>query len=98
MKQSRKVLHGLVQLPLDPSVTLVSKRFLVRLAIILVFASLPIAGSIGLRRLSITLMGVNVVMCVVWALVRRERPNGVGLTHWDEALVMTGLWAAAHLI
>ena len=98
MKHPRTLLHGLIQLPLDPSVALVSKRIVVRLAILLFFAALPIAGTVGFRSMFIVLTGVNVIMCVIWALFRRERPNGVGLTHWDEALVMIGFWLTAHLI
>ena len=45
----------------------------------------------------VLLTGVNAIMCVVWALLRRERPNGIGLTHWDEALVMSGMWLTAQL-
>ena len=98
MKDSRDLFHDLVRLPLDPSVALVSKRFLVRLAIILTFAALPMAGGIGFRRMFIALTGINAVVCAIWALLRREPPNGAGLTHWDEALVMTSFWLTAYFI
>jgi hypothetical protein len=97
MKEIRARLLGFVRLPLDPSVAVVSKRFAIRLAILLIFAALPIAGSVGLRGMFIALTGVNVIMCVVWALLRRERLNGASLTHWDEALLMSSFWLAAHL-
>ena len=81
---------------MDPSVALVSKRFLVRLIIVIMFAALPISGGVGFRRMFIALSGVNVIICVVWALLRRERFNSTALTHWDEALFMSGFWLAAH--
>jgi hypothetical protein len=98
MKEFRARLRDFIHLPLDPSVALVSKRFVIRLAILLAFAALPIAGSIGFHRMFVTLTGVNVVMCAIWALLRRERFNAAGLTHWDEALLMSGFWLVAHLI
>jgi hypothetical protein len=98
MKEFRDRLRGFVRLPLDPSVAPVSRRFVVRLVILLIFSALPITGGIGFRRMFITLTGVNIAMCAIWALLRRERFNGASLTHWDEALVMTGFWLTAHLI
>ena len=98
IKEFRDRLLGFVHLPLDPSVALVSKRFVVRLAILLVFASLPIAGSAGFRRMFIALTGTNVIICAMWALLRRERFDGASLTHWDEALLMSSFWLAAHVI
>jgi len=94
-KNARKLLHRFVRLPLDPSVAHVSRRFLVRFAILLVFSALPIAG--GFKGMFVLLTGVNAIMCAVWALLRRERPNGAGLTHWDEALAMSGMWLVAQL-
>jgi len=97
MKKPRDLFHDLVHLPLDPSVPLVLKRFTVRLMILLIFCALPMAGGIGFRRMFLILTGVNAIICVVWAVLRRERPRSAGLTHWDEALMMTILWLTAQL-
>jgi hypothetical protein len=98
MKAFHAWLLGFVRLPLDPSVAPVSKRFIVRLAILFVFASLPIAGGVGFRRMFIALTGMNVIIFVVWALLGRERFDGTSLTHWDEALLMSSFWLATHVI
>ena len=74
--------------PLDPSVPLVLKRIALRLLMLSVFSSLPMARIVGFWRMFAILAAVNAVGCVVWALLRREKPGGHGLTHWDEALVM----------
>jgi hypothetical protein len=97
-KKVRGRLHGFVQFPLDPSVAQVAKRFTIRLVMLLILAALPIAGGIGFHRMVIALTGANAIMCAVWGLLRREKINGIGLTHWDEALVMAGLWLGAHLV
>jgi hypothetical protein len=97
MRNPRDLFHDLVHRPLDPSVPLVLKRFTVRLAILLIFCSLPITGGIGFKRMFLALTGINAIMCVIWALLRRERPKSAGLTHWDEALVMAILWLTAQL-
>jgi hypothetical protein len=88
----KDLFETLARRPLDPSVPLVLKRLAVRLAILLFFATLPIAGGVGFKGMLALLAAVNALMCVVWALLRREPMNGRGLTHWDEALVMTILW------
>ena len=97
MKRPRDLFQDLVQRPLDPSVPLVLKRFTVRLIILLIFCALPMAGGIGFRHMFLVLTGVNAMICVVWAVLRRERPRSAGLTHWDEALVMTIFWLTAQL-
>ena len=94
-KTHRNLLRGLVRLPLDPSVALVSRRFLVRFAILLAFAALPIAGGFQVKLRVLT--AVNAIMCMVLALILRERPNGASLTHWDEAFVMTAISLAVRL-
>lgn len=96
-KEVRGRPSGFIQLPLDPSVALVARRFAVRLAFVLILAAIPIAGGIGFHRMFAALTGANAIMCVVCALLQREKPNGAGLTHWDEALAMTGLWLGANL-
>jgi hypothetical protein len=91
MKMPRDLFQDLMHRPLDPSVPLVLKRSALRLFIILLFSISPISGAVGFRQMFVFLTGVNALTCLIWALVRRERPNGPGLTHWDEALVMTFL-------
>lgn len=27
-----------------------------------------------------------------------KKMNGIGLTHWNEALIMTGLWIGVYLV
>jgi len=58
IKRLRDRLHANVRLPLDPSVDLVSKRFLVRLIILIVFAALPISGSVGFVSVRQKVLGV----------------------------------------
>ena len=77
--------------PLDPSVPLVLKRSGLRLFIVLLFSMSPISGAVGFKQMFVLLTGVNALTCAIWALVRRERPGGPDLTHWDEALIMTFL-------
>ncbi len=88
----KELLQDLIQRPLDPSVPLVLKRMAFRVLILLLFSALPIAQGIGFKRMFATLAAVNAVTCIIWALLRRERPWGRGLTHWDEAIVMILLW------
>jgi hypothetical protein len=88
MEIPRDPLQDLMRRPLDPSVPLVLKRIALRLLMLLVFSSLPMARIVGFWRMFAILAAVNAVGCVVWALLRREQPGGRGLTHWDEALVM----------
>lgn len=82
----------LIRWPIDPSVPLVLKRLAFRLLILLAFASLPMANVVGFWRMFALLAAVNAVACVVWALLRREKPGGNSLSHWDEALVMIFFW------
>jgi hypothetical protein len=97
-KQVHGRLRGFVQLPLDPSVVVVTKRFAVRLAILLFLAAIPITGGVGFHRMFIALTGANGIICAVCGLLHREKVNGIGLTHWDEALIMTGLFLGTRLV
>jgi hypothetical protein len=91
MKMPRDSFRDLVHRPLDPSVPLVLKRSALRLFIILLFSMPPVSGAVGFRQMFVILTGVNALTCAIWALIRRERPGGIDLTHWDEALIMTFL-------
>lgn len=87
--------YSLIEHPLDPSVRIVARRFAFRLAILILFCLVP--TDLGFRRMFIVLAGINAIFCLAWALLRREKIRSAGLTHWDEALVMFGLFLAAHL-
>jgi hypothetical protein len=62
----------------------------------LLFCLLP--TGLGFRRNFILIAGANAIVCFVWALLRKEKSRSAGLTHWDEALVMVGLYLTAQLI
>ena len=87
-----------IQLPLHPSVAIVSKRLGTRLAILLIFAALPIPHGIGFAKMFVMLTGVNAITSTATALVRRERPDTRAMTHWDEAIIMTALFIIARLV
>ena len=74
--------------PLDPSVGYVTRRFGVRLIIVLLFAAIPIPHGWGFSTMFIVLTGTNALTCSLMALTRRERPDTRALTHWDEAFAM----------
>ena len=80
---------------LDPSVAIVSKRLALRLAIVLMFAALPVAHGIGFAKMFILLTGVNALTSAAMAVFRREPFHTRALTHWDEALVMAALFTMA---
>jgi hypothetical protein len=87
-----------IQLPLHPSVAIVSKRLGTRLAVLLIFAALPIPHGIGFAKMFVMLTGINVITSTAMALLRRERPDTRAMTHWDEAIVMTALFTIARLL
>ena len=86
------------QMPLHPSVAIVSKRLATRLAILLIFAALPIPHGIGFAKMFVMLTGINAITSTAIALLRRERPDTRAMTHWDEAIVMTALFTIARLL
>ncbi|HUI96789.1 MAG TPA: hypothetical protein VLX44_13610 [Xanthobacteraceae bacterium] len=67
-------------------------RFVLRLTIFCVFASLSAAG---FRVMLPTFLTLSVLSCVIAAAFRREAIFGHALTHWDEA---AGCGALACLI
>ena len=98
MKDLLHHMRSRIQLPLHPSVPIVSKRLATRLAILLMFAALPIPHGIGFAKMFMLLTGVNAVTSVAMATFRHERFDTRALTHWDEALVMAILFIAARLL
>ena len=78
--------------PLDPSVEHVTRRFGVRLTVLLLFAAIPFPHGWGFPTMFIILTGVNALTCSLMALIRRERPDTRALTHWDEAIAMLSLY------
>jgi hypothetical protein len=98
MKGLLHQMRSRIQLPLHPSVPIVSKRLAKRLIILMIFAVLPVPHGIGFAKMFTLLTGINVVSSVATALFRRERFDTWALTHWDEALVMAGLFITARLV
>ena len=60
---------------------IVISRFLMRMLILGVFASI---GTRGFARTFEALLGLAVLYCGISGLVRREKPLGPALTHFDE--------------
>ena len=84
--------------PLDPSVVIVTKRFCVRLLVLMFFAALPIPNGPGFTKMFVLLTGTNALICAVMAVVHRERPNTRALTHWDEGLAMLALFMVGQVV
>ena len=97
MKDLLHQMRSRIQLPLHPSVPIVSKRLAMRLATLLLFSALPIPHGIGFAKMFMLLTSVNVATSVVMATFRHERFDTRALTHWDEALVMAVLLIIARL-
>jgi hypothetical protein len=72
------------------------QRFLIKLAVIGVFAgtivSRPVLASV------LMLASVNVLTSVMIAMLYRESYDDGPLNHWDEAMAFTGLCALAHIL
>jgi hypothetical protein len=64
-------------------------RFVLRIVILVVFATL---GSIGFARSLATLLGMSIVLCVVVAVMRRETLFRATLNHWDETAAYAALY------
>jgi hypothetical protein len=76
--------------------TQVAVRFVLRIVILCVFATL---GSIGFAGSVVALLWMSAIMCVAVGIVRRERVFDSTLTHWDEAAAYGSLcWLASMLI
>jgi hypothetical protein len=70
-------------------------RFSLRMAILVGFASL---GGIGFGRSLAALLWMTIVLSAVVGAIRRERPFGTILNHWDEAVAYTALFCLIHVI
>jgi hypothetical protein len=72
------------------------QRFLIKLAVVGIFAGIivnrPPLASI------LMLASVNVLTSVMIAMLYRENYNEGPLNHWDEAMAFTGLCALAHVL
>ena len=62
--------------------TQVAARFILRIVILCVFATL---GSNSFARSLIALLWMSAIMCVTIGLMKRESIFGSALNHWDEA-------------
>jgi len=67
-------------------------RFCLR---ILILASFAAFSSIGFGRSLVTLLWMAIVFSTVVAIVRRERPFGAALNHWDETAGYAAMLALA---
>ena len=74
--------------------TLVVIRFLTRMAILTVFATL---GSQRFPETFAALLAMGALYCVIIASIRREAPFGPALTHFDEAAAYAVLRACRSL-
>ena len=77
--------------PLDPTVPIVARRFVIRLLIVSLFAALPLPHSRGFLPMFVALTGFNALSCFFIALMLREKLGTYALNHNDEALLMAAL-------
>ena len=68
-------------------------RFVLRIVILVIFATL---GNIGFARSLETLLWMSIILCVVVAVMRRERLFQPTLNHWDETVAYAALYALVH--
>jgi hypothetical protein len=68
-------------------------RFLLRMAILVVFASF---GSVGFARSLAALLWMTIVLSAVVGAMKRERPFAGILNHWDETVAYTALFCLVH--
>ncbi|WP_316196457.1 hypothetical protein [Bradyrhizobium sp. SZCCHNS3053] len=66
-------------------------RFLLRLAILILFATF---GSVGFGRSLAALLWMTTILCAALALLRRERVFVANLNHWDEMIGYTAFYCA----
>jgi hypothetical protein len=75
--------------------TQVLVRFLLRMAILVAFASF---GGIGFGRSLAALLWMTIVLSAVVGAMKRERPFDTILNHWDEAGAYTALFCLVHAV
>jgi hypothetical protein len=86
---------GLAQrrdLPAELRSTRVVVRIGLRLLVIIAFASF---SSIGFARSLAALSWMSVILSAIAGILKRERPFGDILTHWDETVVYAALFCLA---
>jgi uncharacterized membrane protein YjjP (DUF1212 family) len=76
-------------MPNDTRSIQVLVRFLLRIAVLSVFAAL---GHIGFTRSFAALLWLSTILCVVAGTLRREAWFDTSLTHWDEGLAYAALY------
>jgi len=86
-------LMQLPHLPQELRSTQVVVRFCLRMIILVIFATL---GSIGFARSLATLLWMSILLSVVIAVMKRERPFDTILNHWDETVAHTALFCLVH--
>lgn len=64
-------------------------RFLLRTSALVLFAAF---GAPGFGRSLAALLWMTMIMCAVFAAMRRERVFTAGLNHWDEMIAYTALY------
>ena len=70
--------------------TQVLVRFCLRMIVIGIFAAL---GGIGFGKSLAALLWMSIILCAVIGVMRRERPFGAVLNHWDETMAYAALFA-----
>lgn len=64
-------------------------RFLLRTSALMLFAAF---GTLGFGRSLAALLWMTIILCAVFAALRRERVFTAGLNHWDEMVAYTALY------
>ena len=75
--------------------TRVLARFVVRVALLAIFAAF---GSVGFNRSLAALLWMSIILCAVVALLRREPLFDTTLNHWDECVAFGTLFALVHIV
>ncbi|MBU6461667.1 MAG: hypothetical protein KGK01_02965 [Bradyrhizobium sp.] len=90
-KSTRLAQHH--NLPTELRSAQVMIRVCLRLLVIVAFASF---GGIGFARSLAALSWMSAILSAVAGILKRERPFGVVLNHWDETLVYAALFCLTH--
>lgn len=75
--------------PTELSANGVMLRFIVRTAILMLFAMF---GTIGFGRSLAALLWMTIILCAILGTIRRERVFTAALNHWDEMVAYTALY------
>ena len=79
-------------MPNDARSIQVLVRFMLRIVVLSVFATL---GNVGFGKSFAALLWLSTIICVVAGSLRRERPLDSFLTHWDEGAAYAALYCLA---